>query len=215
MFSRSVMSDSLQPHRLQHARLRCPPLSPGVCSDSCPLSWWCYLSISSSAALLSFGLPSSIVAQLVKNPTAMWETWVLSLCWKDPLEKGRATHSSILAWRVIGVTKSDTTERLSLHFTSSIMSSHIKMYLYKSYLYKQDYTIDVFQNAFSFFHSRLCLFVYVPRVRLFSYPEAIGHLFLPWQNLCFNPGIHPSLGGNLFPGRQTLSSVSRVEDNWT
>jgi len=39
------------------------------------------------------------VAQLVKNPPAMRETWVLSLGWEDPLEKGRATHSSVLAWR--------------------------------------------------------------------------------------------------------------------
>ena len=43
---------------------------------------------------------ASLVAQLVKNPPAMWETWVQSLGWKDPLEKGRATHSSILAWRI-------------------------------------------------------------------------------------------------------------------
>ena len=38
LFSRSVMSDSLQPHGLQHARLPCPSLSPRVCSNSCPLS---------------------------------------------------------------------------------------------------------------------------------------------------------------------------------
>ena len=43
---------------------------------------------------------ASIVAQLVKNPPAMWETWVQSLGWEDPLEKGTATHSSILAWRI-------------------------------------------------------------------------------------------------------------------
>ena len=42
----------------------------------------------------------SLVAQLVKNLPAMWETWVLSLGWEDPLEKGKATHSSILAWRI-------------------------------------------------------------------------------------------------------------------
>ena len=42
----------------------------------------------------------SLVAQLVKNPSVMWETWVQSLGWKDPLEKGKATHSSILAWRI-------------------------------------------------------------------------------------------------------------------
>ena len=40
-----------------------------------------------------------LVAQLVKNPPAMWDTWVQSLGWKDPVEKGTATHSSILAWR--------------------------------------------------------------------------------------------------------------------
>jgi len=39
---------------------------------------------------------SSLVAQLVKNPLAMWETWVRSLGWEDPLEKGKATYSSIL-----------------------------------------------------------------------------------------------------------------------
>ena len=41
-----------------------------------------------------------LVAQLVKNPPAMQETWVRSLGWEDPLDKGKATHSSILAWRI-------------------------------------------------------------------------------------------------------------------
>ena len=43
---------------------------------------------------------ASLVAQLVKNPPAMRETWVWSLAWEDPLEKEKATHSSILAWRI-------------------------------------------------------------------------------------------------------------------
>ena len=43
---------------------------------------------------------ASLVAQLVKNPPAMQETWVRSLGWEDSLEKGKATHSSILAWRI-------------------------------------------------------------------------------------------------------------------
>ena len=43
---------------------------------------------------------ASLVAQLVKNPPAMRETWVQSLSWEDPLEKGKTTHSSILAWRI-------------------------------------------------------------------------------------------------------------------
>ena len=43
---------------------------------------------------------ASLVAQLVKNPPAMQETWVRSLDWEVPLEKGKVTHSSILAWRI-------------------------------------------------------------------------------------------------------------------
>ena len=57
------MSNSLQSHTLQHARLFCPSLSPWVCSDSCPLSRWCYLTISFSTAPFSFCLqyfPASV-----------------------------------------------------------------------------------------------------------------------------------------------------------
>ena len=43
---------------------------------------------------------ASLVAQTVKNPPTMWETWVRSLGWEDLLEEGMATHSSILAWRI-------------------------------------------------------------------------------------------------------------------
>ena len=43
---------------------------------------------------------ASLVAQLVKNLPATWESWVLSLGWEDPPEKGKATYSNILAWRI-------------------------------------------------------------------------------------------------------------------
>ena len=67
---------------------------------------------------LQYSWPS-VVARMVKNPLAMRETWARSLGWKDPLEKGKTTHSSILPWRipmdrgvwqavVRGVTKSRT-----------------------------------------------------------------------------------------------------------
>ena len=68
---------------------------------------------------------ASLVTQTIKNPPAMQESWVRSLGWEDPLEKGKATHSSILAWKIPwtiyspwGHKESDMTERLSLHFTS-------------------------------------------------------------------------------------------------
>ena len=70
------------------------------------------------------GLGASLVAQLVKNLPAMWETWVQLLGWEDSLEKGKALHSSILAWRiprtvyiVHGVAKS-WTQLSDFHFTS-------------------------------------------------------------------------------------------------
>ena len=64
---------------------------------------------------------ASLVAHLVKNLPAMWETWVRSLGWEDPPEKGKATHSSILAWKIPwtvyspwGLKDSEMTEQLSL-----------------------------------------------------------------------------------------------------
>ena len=43
----------------------------------------------------------SLMAQMVKNPPAMWDTWVPFLGWEDTLEEGMTTHSSILAWRIL------------------------------------------------------------------------------------------------------------------
>ena len=62
-FSRSVVSDSLQPHESQHARPPCPSPTPGVCSDSCPSSQWCHSTISSSV------IPSSSCLQ---SFSALW-----------------------------------------------------------------------------------------------------------------------------------------------
>ena len=77
---------------------------------------------------------ASLVVQLVKNPPAMWETWVGSLGWKDPLEKGKATHSSILAWRIPwmyspwGHKESDTTEWLSFLRLFVSLCNHVCLY---------------------------------------------------------------------------------------
>ena len=57
-FSCSVVSNSLQPHGLKHARLPCLSPAPGACPNSCPLSWWCYPTISSSVVPFSSHLQS-------------------------------------------------------------------------------------------------------------------------------------------------------------
>ena len=84
---------------------------------SWPKYWGFSFSISPSSeysGLISFR--ASLAAQLVRNPPAMWEIWFRSLGWEDPLEKGKATHSSILAWRIPwGHKELDTTEWLSIH----------------------------------------------------------------------------------------------------
>ena len=55
---------------------------------------------------------ASLVTQIVKNLLAMWETWVQSLGWEDPLEKGMATHPSILAWRILWTVESMGSQRV-------------------------------------------------------------------------------------------------------
>ena len=68
----SVMSDSLQPQGLQHIRRPCPSPSPGVCSISCPLSWWCHPTISSSVT------PFSSWPQLLPASGSFPMTWLFA-----------------------------------------------------------------------------------------------------------------------------------------
>ena len=71
-----------------------------------------YMTTAKTTALTRW---ASMLAQLVKNQPAIWKTWVGSLGWEDPLEKGKATHSRFLAWRIPWSLKDwKTTERLSL-----------------------------------------------------------------------------------------------------
>ena len=102
---------TLWPHGLQRSRLPCPSLSPGVCSNSCPLSQWRYL----YNTYVYMGLPWPLGWSSL--PT-MLQTWFRSLGWEEPLKKAMATHSSSClensmdrgAWwsTIYGVTKSQT-----------------------------------------------------------------------------------------------------------
>ena len=81
------------------------PGSPALQADSLPAKLpgkppKPYLATGRSPLPAILRITASLVAQLVKNPPAMRETWVQSLGWEDPLENGKATHSSILAWRI-------------------------------------------------------------------------------------------------------------------
>ena len=69
------------------------------------IPWFDFLPLVGRSTKEGIGYPlqyswASLVPQLVKNLPAMWETWVRSLGWEDPLKKGKATHSSTLAWRI-------------------------------------------------------------------------------------------------------------------
>ena len=66
---------------------------------------------------------ASLVAQTVKNPPAMRETWVGSLSWEDPLEEGMATHSRILAWKVPWTEEPGELQSMGLQMTEQL-STH-------------------------------------------------------------------------------------------
>ena len=83
-FSCSVVSNSLWPHGLQHARLPCPSPTPGACSNQRPLNWWCVPTISSSVIPFSC-LQSCIMVQL-SHPymtTGKTTEWLDNLCWQS------------------------------------------------------------------------------------------------------------------------------------
>ena len=73
-FTRSVASDSLWPHGLQHTRLPYPSATPRVCSKSCPLSQWCHPAISSSVILFS-SCPQSLPASVFSNESTLRMRW--------------------------------------------------------------------------------------------------------------------------------------------
>ena len=77
-FSRSVVSDSLRPHKSQHARAPCPSPTPGVHLNSCPLSQWCHPAISSSVVPFS-SCPQSLPAWVFSYESILRMRW--SKCW--------------------------------------------------------------------------------------------------------------------------------------
>ena len=115
------MSSSLWPHGLQHIRLTCPPLSPGLCY-SCPLSWGCYLTISSSAARFPFCFPSFPASG------SFPVSWVFTL---DGQSIGASSSASVLPkniqdWFPLGLTSLIflLSKGLSRVFSNSTVQKH-------------------------------------------------------------------------------------------
>ena len=122
LFSHSVVSDSLQPHGLQHTRLPCPSSSPGICSNSCPLSWWCYPTISSSV------IPFSSCLQSFPASGSFLMSWLFT---SDGPSIGVLVLASVLlmniqGWFPLGLTCSITLQSkgLSRVFSSVTVWKH-------------------------------------------------------------------------------------------
>ena len=92
-FSLPVMSDSLWPHGLQHARLPCPSPSPRVCPSSRSLHWWWHPAISSSNALFSFSLLSFPASG----------TFPMSLCTSEDQNTGASASATVLPVNIQGL----------------------------------------------------------------------------------------------------------------
>ena len=86
--------------------------------------------VAQSWILWTSELWASLVAQLVKNLPAILETWLWSLGWEDPLEKGATTHSSILAWRIPQTVQSMGSQRVR-HDWATFTSLHHAIVLYR------------------------------------------------------------------------------------
>ena len=133
LFSHSVMSDSLRPHRLQHTRLSCPSPSPGACSNLCPLSQWSHPTISSSiipfSSLQSFPASESFLRQLFRSGGQSIGAW----------NSASVLSINIQNWFTLGLT--------------GLVSSHICFFLWSRFNLNTHYSWS------SLFSQTVCLWL--------------------------------------------------------
>jgi len=181
LLSHQVVSDSLQPHGLQHARLLCPPLSSEVCSKLCQLNWWCHLIISSSATRFSLCLrsfPASGSFPVSRFFTSGGQSigasaWVLPMNIQDwlPLE-------------LTGLTSLQS-EALSRVFSSTTIWKHHSLVL--SLLYGPTPTsVHDYLEKHSFYYMDLCQQSDVSALNMLSrsvitFLPRSKHLLISWQ----------------------------------
>ena len=118
--SSSVMSDSLSPHGLQQARLPCLSLTPRVCANSCPSSWWCNPTISSSV------IPFSSCLQSFPASRSFPMSWVFASGGQRIGASASVLPMNIQGWFILGLTGliSLLSNRLSRNFSSTIIRKH-------------------------------------------------------------------------------------------
>ena len=130
-FSHSVMSDSLWPHSLQHARLHCPSTTPGVYLNSCPLSQWCHPTISSSV------IPFSSSFNFSQHQGFFHES-IFCIRWSKYWKKASVLPMNIQDWFLLGWTGwiSLQSKGLSRVFSNSLKASILAL----SFLYSPTFT---------------------------------------------------------------------------
>ena len=137
LFSRSVVSGSLQPCGLQHARLPCPSLSPGACSNSYPLGRWCHLTISSSVTPFSSCPLSFLASRVLSNELALcikWpKYWSFSI---SPSNEYSGLISFMIDWCDRLAIQGDQSlscapslsHKWSYRFLSTVLKSHLSLF---------------------------------------------------------------------------------------
>ena len=149
------MSDSLQPHGLQHARLPCPPLSSRVCSNSSPLSSWCCLTISFSVALFSFCLqffPASGSFPMSHLHTRCQNYWSFSFS-ISPFDEYLGLISFRIDW--FDLLAGFNSKGLSRVFSSTTTQKHQFFYPQPS-LWSNSHIHNDYSKNHSFDHMDLC-----------------------------------------------------------
>ena len=198
----SVVLDSLQPHGLEHARVPCPSLSPGVCSNSCPLSQWCHPTISSSVT--PFSCPQSFPAS-VSFPVSLLFTSGGQMI-------GASTSASLLQmniqdWVSLGLTAliSLWSKGLSRVFSSSTVWKHQFFFFNLFFLFPFifiSWRLITLQYCSGFWHTLTWIshgFTCVPHPDPPSYlpphPIPLGLPSAPVLSTCL---MHPTWASDLF-----------------
>ena len=126
IFSCQVITNSFQFRGPRHARLPCPPLTPRACSDSCPLSWWCYLAISSYLTISSSTTPSSCCLQVFLASGAFSVSQLFASCGQIIGASASVLPVNIQSWFPLGLTGliSFLSKALSRVFSSVTVWKH-------------------------------------------------------------------------------------------